>query len=115
VKLLSIRDKKMIGAKEKNWGRDNQPDFVRHSQTLSGPTGLYPGRSLRQKNSRFLNFLGIKPNFADMYQDTKGINMQNISPSNQVWREISIKQFLEDFDNGTQNLAMGTSPYIGGC
>jgi hypothetical protein len=39
--------------------------------------------------------------------------MQSINPSNHVWREISLKQFLEDFDNGTQNLAMGTSPYIG--
>jgi hypothetical protein len=40
--------------------------------------------------------------------------MQKISPRNQVWIEIGLKYFLEDFDNGTQNLAMGTSPYIGG-
>jgi hypothetical protein len=41
--------------------------------------------------------------------------MQSISPSNQVWREIGLKQILKDFDNGTQNLAMGTSLYMGGC
>jgi hypothetical protein len=41
--------------------------------------------------------------------------MQSVSPSNRVWREIDLKQFLEDFDNGTQNLATVTSPYIRGC
>jgi hypothetical protein len=84
------------------------------SRTLFGHAGLCPGGGLRQ-GLKIFNFPGIKTNFADMNLDTKGINMHSISPSNQVWREIGLKQFFEDFDNGTQNLVMGTSPYIGGC
>jgi hypothetical protein len=41
--------------------------------------------------------------------------MQSMGPSNQVRRENGLEQVLEDFDNGTQNLAMGISPYNGGC
>jgi hypothetical protein len=110
---LSAREKR-IDAKEKNWDRDTQSDIVRSSRTLSDIIGHCPGGGLRQ-GFEILNFLGIKSNFPDMNLDNKGINMQSISPSNQVWREIGLKHFLEDFDNGTQNLAMGTSPYIGGC
>jgi hypothetical protein len=32
--------------------------------------------------------------------------MQSMGPSKQVWRAIGLKQVLDDFDNGTQNLPM---------
>jgi hypothetical protein len=41
--------------------------------------------------------------------------MQNVGPSKQVRREIGLKQVLDDFDNGTQNLPMESLPYFEGC
>jgi hypothetical protein len=41
--------------------------------------------------------------------------LQSMGRSNQVWREIRLKQFLNDFDKGIQNLAMESLPYFEGC
>jgi hypothetical protein len=38
-----------------------------------------------------------------------------MGPSNQVWRETRLKQVLNDFDKGIQNLAMESLPYFEGC
>jgi hypothetical protein len=53
-KLLSARDEKGL----ENRDRGSQSDIVRPSWTLSG--------GVSGKILRFLNFLGIKSNFADM-------------------------------------------------
>jgi hypothetical protein len=45
----------------------------------------------------------------------KESELQSMSPSNQVWREIGVKQVLNDFDNGIQNLDMKSLPYFEGC
>jgi hypothetical protein len=36
--------------------------------------------------------------------------LQSMGCSNQVWREIGLKQVLNDFDKGIQNLAMKSLP-----
>jgi hypothetical protein len=41
--------------------------------------------------------------------------LQSIGRSNQVWREIKLKQALNEFDKGIQNLAMKSLPYFEGC
>jgi hypothetical protein len=45
----------------------------------------------------------------------KGNELQSMGRSNQVWREIRLKQVLNDFDKGIQNLAMKKLPYFEGC
>jgi hypothetical protein len=41
--------------------------------------------------------------------------LQSMDPSNQVWREIGLKQILNDFYKGIQNLAIESLPCFEGC
>jgi hypothetical protein len=43
------------------------------------------------------------------------MKLQSMGRSNQVWREIELKQVLNDFDKEIQNLAMKSLPYFEGC
>jgi hypothetical protein len=45
----------------------------------------------------------------------KDNELQSMGHSNQVWREIGLKQALNEFDKGIQNLAMESLPYFQGC
>jgi hypothetical protein len=45
----------------------------------------------------------------------KESELQSMGPSNQVWREIGLKQVLNDFDIGIKNLAMESLPYFEEC
>jgi hypothetical protein len=62
-----------------------------------------------------MNWLGLEPNFTDMILIMKESELQSMGPSNQVWREITLKQVLNDFDNAIQNLAMESLPYLEEC
>jgi hypothetical protein len=62
-----------------------------------------------------MNCLRLEPNFIDMISNMKESELQSMGPSNQVWREIRLKQVLNDFDNGIQNLDMETLPQLEGC
>jgi hypothetical protein len=62
-----------------------------------------------------MNYLRFEPNFADMISIMKESELQSMGPSNQVWREIGLKQVLNDFDNGIKNLAMESLPYFEEC
>jgi hypothetical protein len=47
----------------------------------------------------------------------KRSELQSMGPRNQVYieREIELKQNLNNFNNGIQNLAMESLPYFEGC
>jgi hypothetical protein len=81
---------------------------------MSSHTGLCPGGSLRQEFEIF----ELSWNQTKLYKYELG-HQRNQHVKYKPWQPSverdRPKQFLEDFDNGTQNLAMGTSPYIGGC